>query len=137
MNGVNIVSKDWFQDMLSFDKHYNFDVSEFEAEKLKLLLQFRLDFLKEELKELEDNMNNPEEIVDALIDLIVVATGTLTMFKVDGHKAWQEVYNANMNKQVGIKKERYNPFGLPDLIKPADWATPSHKGNHGLLEKIK
>ena len=133
------MSRDWYQDMLSFDKHYNFDVSEFEAEKLKTLLRFRIDFLREELDELEkaDLTNNPEEIVDALIDLIVVATGTLTMFKVDGHKAWQEVYNANMNKQVGIKKERCNPLGLPDLIKPVDWEAPSHKGNHGLLEKIK
>lgn len=132
------MSKDWFQDMLSFDKHYNFDVSDFDAEKLKMLLQFRIDFLKEELNELEtaNSTDNPEEIVDALIDLIVVATGTLTMFKIDGHKAWQEVYNANMNKKVGVKKERYNPFSLPDLIKPADWATPSHKDNHGLLEKI-
>lgn len=131
------MSKEWHSDMLTFDKHYRFDVSEFSPEKLKLLLEFRKNFLKEELQELEDNMDNPEEIVDALIDIIVVSLGTLTMFKVDADKAWNEVLTANMNKEVGIKEGRDNPLGLPDLFKPAGWQPPSHKGNYGLLEKIK
>lgn len=127
------MSKDWFSDMLLFDKHYGFDVTNFDKDKLKILLDFRINFLKEELKELEDNKDNPEEVVDALIDLIVVAAGTMTLFKIDGHKAWNEVYRANLEKQVGIKPERYNPLGLPDLMKPSDWKAPSHEGNHGLL----
>ncbi len=38
-----------------------------------------------------------------------------------------------MAKEVGIKPERPNPLGLPDLIKPADWKAPSHADNHGVI----
>ena len=45
---------------------------------------------------------NPEEIVDALIDLCVVAIGTLDAYGVNSYKAWDEVHAANMNKEVGL-----------------------------------
>jgi hypothetical protein len=114
----------------------NAKVREFDADKLRQFLQFRVNFLEEELNELKDNMNNPEEIVDALIDLCVVAIGTLDAFDIDSKKAWNEVHQANMNKEVGVKASRPNPLGLPDLIKPEGWTAPSHEGNHGLLTKI-
>jgi hypothetical protein len=41
-----------------------------------------------------------------------------------------------MSKEVGVKKERPNPLGLPDLVKPEGWINPSHSGNHGLLNNI-
>ena len=80
--------------------------------------------------------NDPEEIVDGLIDLCVVAIGTLDAFGVDPYKAWDEVLEANMAKEVGIKESRPNPLGVPDLIKPNDWKAPSHKGNHGKFNNI-
>jgi predicted HAD superfamily Cof-like phosphohydrolase len=80
--------------------------------------------------------DNAEEIVDALIDLCVVAIGTLDAYGVNSYKAWDEVHAANMNKEVGIKESRPNPLGLPDLIKPEGWTAPSHAGNHGLIAKI-
>jgi len=73
------------------------------------------------------------EIVDALIDLCVVAIGTLDAFGVDAHKAWDEVLQANLNKEPGVKESRPNPFGLPDLIKPEDWEAPNHIENTGRL----
>ena len=79
-------------------------------------------------------MEDNEEIVDGLIDLCVVAIGTLDAFGVDAHKAWDEVLKANMNKEVGEKPERPNPLGLPDLVKPKGWKAPSHEGNHGCLD---
>ena len=72
----------------------------------------------------------PEEKVDALIDLIYIAAGTLTMFGVDGDKAFDEVHNANMAKIKGTKKGRSNKTGN-DVTKPADWKEPSHKDNTG------
>ena len=36
-----------------------------------------------------------------------------------------------MNKIIGVKEERPNPLGLPDLTKPDDWTPPSHEDNHG------
>ena len=69
--------------------------------------------------------------MDGLIDLCVFAVGTLDVFNVDANDAWDRVYQANIAKDVGVKEGRPNPFGLPDLIKPAGWKAPSHDGNHG------
>jgi predicted HAD superfamily Cof-like phosphohydrolase len=108
---------------------------------LRTFLNFRVKFLNEELDETKLAANNAgyideEEVVDGLIDLCVVAIGTLDAFGVDPYKAWDAVLEANMNKEVGIKETRPNPLGLPDLIKPEGWVAPSHKGNHGDLKKI-
>jgi predicted HAD superfamily Cof-like phosphohydrolase len=107
---------------------------------LRTFLRFRLDFLHEELQETEKAAQSgipldQEEIVDGLIDLCVVAIGTLDALGVDAHKAWNEVHKANMTKEVGVKPSRPNPLGLPDLIKPEGWVGPSHDGNYGHLTK--
>jgi predicted HAD superfamily Cof-like phosphohydrolase len=107
-----------------------------DSDKLAKYLQFRVDFLQEELDELKANTKNPEEIVDALIDLCVVAIGTLDAFNVDAYKAWDEVHRANMQKEVGVKATRPNPLKMPDLIKPSNWTPPDHTGNHGMFSLI-
>ena len=109
-----------------------------DKEKMQKFLEFRIKFLKEELDEtrLAFEDGNPEEIVDGLIDLCVIAIGTLDAFKIDAHTAWEEVYRANMEKEVGVKESRPNPLGLPDLIKPDGWRAPDHSNNHGLLTNI-
>ena len=108
-----------------------------DPEWLAELLKFRFRFLQEELNEgnAAIESRNPEEVVDSLIDLVVVAVGTLDLFDVDFEKAWYSVLAANMNKTPGIKESRPNPLGLPDLIKPEGWKAPSHSDNHGLLTK--
>jgi predicted HAD superfamily Cof-like phosphohydrolase len=80
--------------------------------------------------------NDSEEFVDGLIDLIVIAAGTLDLFGVDVEMAWDEVMDANLGKMVGVKPGRPNPLGLPDLIKPSGWKAPSHRKNLGLLPKV-
>lgn len=131
------MSKDWVADIHNMHDYYGLsEVFEaFDYEKKKLFLEFRANFLQEELDELKANMDNPEEVVDALIDLCVVAIGTLDTYGIDAHRAWDEVLSANMNKRVGIKEGRPNPLGLPDLMKPEGWKPPSHEGNHGRLTK--
>ena len=136
------MSKDWAKDIEDMHTKYGVDqwmgikLMNVETETLRKFLEFRLAFIKEELDETTQAVanNDPEEIVDGLIDLCVVAIGTLDAFGVDAHKAWDEVLKANMNKQVGEKAERPNPLGLPDLVKPEGWESPSHKGNHGCLD---
>lgn len=113
----------------------NSAVREFDKEKLKKFLEFRVNFLQEELDELK-NATNADDAVDALIDLCVVAIGTLDAYDVDSYKAWQRVLEKNMQKEVGIKASRPNTLGLPDLIKPKDWIAPSHADNVGLLSKV-
>jgi hypothetical protein len=71
-------------------------------------------------------------VVDAPIDLYVVAISTLDLFKVNAIRAWDGVHAAN--KEVGVKESRPNPLGLPDLIKPQGWVAPNHNGNHGLID---
>jgi hypothetical protein len=110
-------------------------VREFDKEKLKSFLEFRIKFLQEELDEMK-KADNADDVVDALIDLCVVAIGTLNAFDVDSEKAWAAVYDANIVKKVGIKESRPNPLGLPDLIKPEGWTAPSHADNVGLLGHI-
>ena len=133
-----MMSNDWVKDIAEMHSKYgvNQKIREFDSEKLKKFLEFRVRFLEEELNELKDNIDNPEEVVDALIDLCVVAIGTLDGFEIDSHKAWNAVHVANMEKEVGVKATRPNPLGLPDLIKPEGWVAPSHIGNYGLLNKI-
>ena len=121
------------------DLHSRFGVREAVAvmpvDKLKAFLEFRIKFLQEELDEMK-NAENMEDVTDALIDLCVVAIGTMDALQINPYTAWKAVHAANMAKQVGIKDGRPNPLGLPDLVKPAGWVGPSHAGNIGLLAKF-
>lgn len=137
------MSKDWVKDIN--EMQYKYGVHKWihdnrnNPDILKRYLEFRIDFLKEELDETEAALitTNSEEIVDGLIDLCVVAIGTLDAFGVDPYKAWNEILRANLSKEVGVKPERPNPMGLPDLIKPEDWEGPDHSDNHGKLNNIR
>lgn len=128
---------DWANDI--YMMHNKFGVQEwFEKNKhdndlMDKYLRFRLAMCQEELTETLDAVEakDPEEIVDGLIDLCVFAIGTLDIFGVDANEAWDQVYEANSAKEVGIKAGRPNKFGLPDLIKPDGWVPPDHTGNHG------
>ena len=106
---------------------------------MRKYLEFRINFLREELDETQKAFaeSDPEEIVDGLIDLCVVAIGTLDAYGINPYTAWDQVLKANMNKEVGVKPERPNPLGLPDLIKPEGWEAPSHEGNHGKFNNIR
>lgn len=135
----------WVKDIA--EMHTKFGVNpvirNLQKEQLKQFLQFRIDFLKEELTEMDDALNDPDfkkdradETVDALIDLCVVAIGTLNAFDVDADEAWSRVHEKNMQKNPGVNANRPNPLGLPDLIKPTGWTPPSHLDNVGLLTKV-
>ena len=133
------MSNDWVNDINKM--HAKFGVHEWiknNPDKLYEFLKFRIQFLYEELDEtgLAFDSQDGEELVDGLIDLCVIAIGTLDAFGVDAHKAWDEVYKANMAKFPGVKPQRPNPLGLPDLMKPEGWEAPSHAGNHGLFDHI-
>lgn len=131
------MSINWAHDIMMMHEKYGvFDkVQAFDKEKLNKFLEFRIKFLEEEMNELS-TAETADDVVDALIDLCVVAIGTLDLFDVDARLAWDRVHEANMNKLVGIKESRPNPLGLPDLVKPEGWTAPSHKDNVGLLDLL-
>jgi predicted HAD superfamily Cof-like phosphohydrolase len=132
---------DWANDIRMMHLKYGvldwFENNKDNKELMDKYLKFRLSMCKEELDETLDAIEakDPEEIVDGLIDMCVFAIGTLDVFGVDPNVAWDRVYEANMNKNVGVKEGRPNPFGLPDLVKPEGWEAPNHDGNHGDLNK--
>lgn len=134
------MSANWVNDIAEL--HAKFGVREvvrtFDKDKLQAFLDFRVKFLQEELDELK-TAKSADDVVDALIDLCVVAIGTLDVMQMNPYEAWNRVHAANMNKEVGIKASRPNPLGLPDLIKPTmdthgrDWVAPTHVDNVGVL----
>ena len=120
-------------DMRAFTVKFGFDKDKFDKEKLK----FRNQLLTEELLEIQQALGakDAEEVVDGLIDLVVIAVGTLVLAGVDVDKAWNEVMRANMSKVRGVKKGRENSGGF-DVTKPEGWKAPSHNYNHGNLDAI-
>lgn len=100
----------------------------------KKYLEFRMNLLSEEFYEGRTALKYAEcdEFVDAMIDISVIALGTLQHFGVDIETAWRRVHEANMSKQKGDKPGRNNG-GMPDLMKPEGWIAPEHKDNIGEL----
>jgi predicted HAD superfamily Cof-like phosphohydrolase len=137
VDGQGLAPTLWPQDIA--EMHGKFGVNEavrnLDKEKLAKFLKFRIDFLQEELNEMV-YAKSADDVVDALIDLCVVAIGTLNAFDVNAYIAWNRVHDKNMQKQVGIKASRPNPLGLPDLIKPEGWTSPTHVDNVGMLAKL-
>jgi predicted HAD superfamily Cof-like phosphohydrolase len=134
---VFTIEGDWVQDIR--DMHEKFGVREivdtFDMPKLHTYLKFRIDMLQEELDEAKKAFaeGDCDGIVDALIDGAVFAIGTLDVFHVDAYEAWARVHEKNMEKSPGVKPNRPNPFGLPDLIKPEGWTAPTHEDLVGTL----
>jgi predicted HAD superfamily Cof-like phosphohydrolase len=122
-------------DMANMHNHYGFKLDHFTPQQLREFLNFRIDFLAEELQELQD-AKTADDAVDALVDLCVIAIGTLQLYGVDAALAWNRVLEANMKKEVGVKTTRPQAGDLPDLVKPAGWTAPQHADNVGLLSKI-
>jgi len=130
----------WHQDIN--EMHHKFGVHEWmeknkdNTDLMQKFLEFRIKFLEEELNETKAaalHDRNAPEVVDGLIDLCVIAIGTLDAFGVNSQEAWDRVHTANMSKERGVKESRPNPLGLPDLIKPEGWKGPEHHDNTGNL----
>lgn len=113
-------------------------VDNMDKETLRKFLEFRVACLQEEMDELKEAMaaENGDDVVDALVDIVVFSLGTLDSLLVNVYSAWDAVHRANMQKHPGVKPERPNPLGLPDLIKPKGWEPPSHKDNLGYIADI-
>ena len=87
------MSTHWSKDIS--DMHQKFGVNKWftknksNKEIMKKYLMFRMLMLNEELHETMQAVNseNPEEIVDGLIDICVFAIGTLNVLEVDADKA--------------------------------------------------
>lgn len=94
------------------------------------IYKFRLKFLQEELKELEDAYaeNDLPKYFDALLDLVYVALGTADLSSLPWQQGWDEVQRANMSKiRAGSVEESLQATGRGhrlDVIKPPGWTPP-------------
>lgn len=91
------------------------------------LINFRLGFLEEELREFEEGVEegNHAKVFDSLIDLVYVALGTAHLLGYPWQEGWNLVQAANMKKQRaaadGSDSKRGSPF---DVVKPPGWVPP-------------
>ena len=133
------VEGDWVADIQKMHTKFGVNkvVKTMSDAQLSQYLRFRLSMVQEEVNEAQVALlqKDADGVVDALIDAIVFAIGTLDVFDVDAYEAWARVRDANMEKEPGVKEGRPNPFGFPDMIKPAGWQAPTHEDNVGLIPR--
>lgn len=123
------MSFNWVEDITHLYKKFGFFTDQaFDGE----FLRFRQRLLEEEIRELNEAIleNNPEKVVDAHIDICVVAIGTLLLGGVGPGTAWDQVFNSNLEKKRAINPNRIGSGGF-DLIKPEGWIPPNHENNLG------
>lgn len=97
------------------------------AEQNGELMQFRLKFLKEELAEFQQGLEEEDvaQMADALVDLVYVALGTAHFLGLPWQELWDDVQRANMTKERaandGSNSKRGSSF---DVVKPEGWVGP-------------
>lgn len=127
MNDINNgpqVTGNVFNDMQKFHRKYGFHEDNLTPQQLV----GRLQFLQEELIETERAVIDLDaaEVVDGLIDLMVVAAGTLDLLIGPAYAsdAWRKVMTANNEKVPGYNSKRPNSL-RKDLVKPDGWQPPN------------
>jgi len=98
------------------------------------IMQYRENFLREEVTEFSEAWvadKSYEDTVDALVDLVYVALGTMHFMGAPFNEHWREVQRANMDKVKGdMGKAR--TAALPgigeafEVAKPPGWKGPDH-----------
>ena len=96
------------------------------------LMQYRINFLKEELAELIDACaeRNLVEAADAIADLVWVALGTAHYFGLPFDQVWEEVRRSNMEKRPWRDGDPIKPRAQhmsnmsPEIVKPIGWRGP-------------
>lgn len=99
------------------------------------LLKFRVNFIKEELAELEKAIEEKDmvEVADALIDIVYVTVGFATILGIPFQEIWDEVHKTNMAKVSGkeVREKEIETLKAPrhdtDVLKPLDWKGPNIK----------
>lgn len=119
-----------FEDVKKFHKAFNHPTSEFPTLIIPSRAELRASWLDEEVQEFRD-AKTIEDQVDAMIDVIYFAYGTLVENGVEPSKIWDIVQNANMSKIFSDGKPHFSDTGK--TIKPKKWVAPEPL----LIEEIK
>ena len=95
-------------------------------------ISYRLGHIEEEVRELNDAVENADviEMADALVDIVYVTIGTAMACGINFQACWDEVHRSNM------KKQRAKPDGSDskrgsgwDIVKPPGWTPPNIEAN--------
>ena len=113
-----------FRDQEKFMKACDQSVEGFNNEQFTLYLNL----IKEEYNELfvANNEDDHEEMLDALIDILVVTIGAIHSAGWDAEGAWKEVMNTNfakIDKETGKVRKREDG----KVLKPTGWTPPELK----------
>jgi predicted HAD superfamily Cof-like phosphohydrolase len=94
------------------------------------LLTFRMNFIREEVKELEDAVSAGDlaETLDALCDLVWVTIGMAHTMNLPWREAWREVARSNMEKVPAKRPEDSKRGTIYDIVKPSGWRPPDIQG---------
>jgi predicted HAD superfamily Cof-like phosphohydrolase len=135
---------DLMADIAAFHKKFSLEYDGPPRQLPTDLLNFRVKFLKEELREYEDDANACachlltdktdhantthllEKQLDALVDLVYVALGTAYLQGFDFNEAWRRVQDANMAKVRAFREADSKRGSTYDVVKPEGWEPPSH-----------
>lgn len=98
----------------------------------RALMEYRVRFLEEELKEFKDALANHDDagMFDALLDLVYVAMGTAHLQGYPWREGWDAVQEANMAKVRGTAEHNdHAKRGTQEpMVKPPGWTPPDIQG---------
>lgn len=115
-----------YYDMVS-EFHEKFDLKTIGFTLPDDVIKYRLSFIEEELEELRKAYadQNPEEILDALVDIVYVCLGTSYFHGFDFDEAFARVHRANLSKQRATDPSQSKRGSQLDLVKPPGWVKPN------------
>lgn len=115
-----------YEDIEKFHEKFQLPQTDVPAFANTELMEFRIKFMMEELKEFEEAYDNKDLVkaFDALIDLVYVALGTAHIMNLPFVTGWYHVHMANM-KKVRAKHAHESKRGTAyDVVKPKGWVGP-------------
>ena len=114
-----------FDDVVDLHKFFEIPLPQRPTPLDAELSSYRMTFLREELAEVEEALNdeNLVALADGLADLICVALGTAALAGIPFNKVFEVVHKANLTKRRAPAEltKRGHEY---DLIKPHDFVRP-------------
>jgi len=115
-----------YQDVRDFHEKFEVPMAP-EPTLLDLLtMQYRIDFLQEELNEIDEAYQGDDlhGVADGLVDLVYVALGTAALMGLPWQALWSEVQRANISKVRTPNAAASKRNNSLDVIKPDGWVGP-------------
>lgn len=109
----------WIEDVKAFEKKFGYLIQTKPNIPRREEKDFRLDLIREEMRELEHAMHRETlpEVADGIVDAIYVLISTAFTYGIDLGPIWEAVHKANMAKQQSVDN-------ITKVVEPEDWVHP-------------